>query len=175
MCIRDHFSSILGPHGTISQGPFKISGMGFPVRKWEQGTRNTCSVSGVLWEQGTGNREQVTRPPQGRRRLNFFWGGGILKGTGKGTGNREHAVFPLDGPIGLPAQSRDRVHPGPSFGCRVNPDASNKRLRDDGLYAHPDLSYIATAHRRPRPLKPDASRAMYARRVTSWVRLGSQR
>jgi len=49
------------------------------------------------------------------------------------------------------------------------------RIQKTSLYAHPGLSYIAAAHRRPRPLKPDASRAMYARRVTSWVRLGSQR
>jgi len=50
-----------------------------------------------------------------------------------------------------------------------------KRIQKTSLYAHPGLSYIATAHRRPRPLKPDASRAMYARLVTSWVRLDNQR
>jgi len=49
------------------------------------------------------------------------------------------------------------------------------RIQKASLYAHPGLSYIAAAHCRPRPLKPDASRAMYTRRVTSWVRLGSQR
>jgi len=35
--------------------------------------------------------------------------------------------------------------------------------------------FIAVCHRRPRPLKPNASRAMHARRVASLVRLGSQR
>ena len=49
------------------------------------------------------------------------------------------------------------------------------RIQKTSLYAHPGLSYIAPAHHRPRPLKSDASRVMYARRVTSWVRLGSQR
>ena len=49
------------------------------------------------------------------------------------------------------------------------------RIQKMSLYAHPGLSYIAEVHRRPRSLKPDASRVMYARRFTSWVRLGSQR
>jgi len=35
------------------------------------------------------------------------------------------------------------------------------------LYAHPVLSDIAAGHRRPRPLKSDASRAMHARRVAA--------
>jgi len=39
----------------------------------------------------------------------------------------------------------------------------------------PELHRIAAANHRPRLLKPDASRAVYARRVTSWVRLGIQR
>jgi len=33
----------------------------------------------------------------------------------------------------------------------------------------------ASIHHRPRPLKPDAPSAMYARQVTAWVCLGSQR
>ena len=93
----------------------------------EQGTRNTCSLSGVLWEQGTGNKEQVSRAkrdaPQGRRRLNFakifFWGGGILKDTGN-RGNREQGkcrvpqVFPEHVPEpfrenpSLGSENRDR-------------------------------------------------------------------
>ena len=35
-------------------------------------------------------------------------------------------------------------------------------IQKTSLYAHPGLSYIAAAHCRPRPLKPDASRSMYA-------------
>ena len=61
------------------------TGLGFPVRT--KGTGNT-------WEQGTGNREQVTRrpagPPGAKLPQKFFLGGGILKGTGnreEGTGN----------------------------------------------------------------------------------------
>jgi len=50
-----------------------------------------------------------------------------------------------------------------------------RRIQKTSLYAHPSLSYIAADHRRPRPLNPDTSRVIYARRVTSWVRLGSQR
>jgi len=49
-----------------------------------------------------------------------------------------------------------------------------RRIQKTSLYAHPGLSYIAVTHRRPRPLNSDSSRAMYARQVTSWVRLGSQ-
>jgi len=55
------------------------------------------------------------------------------------------------------------------LGCCVKPDASKN------VNAHPGLSYITAAHRHPRKLKPDASRAMYARQVTTWDRLGSQR
>jgi len=33
----------------------------------------------------------------------------------------------------------------------------------------------ASIHHRPRPLLPDAPSAMYARQVTAWVCLGSQR
>ena len=47
------------------------------------------------------------------------------------------------------------------------------RIQKTSLYAHPGLSYIVGAHRRPRPLNLDVSRVMYARWVTSWVRLGS--
>ena len=74
--------------------------MGFPVRTKGTGTRNTCSLSGVLWEQGTGNREQVTRRPAGPPEAKFygvsrkfFFGGGESLRE-QGTGNREHAVFP---------------------------------------------------------------------------------
>jgi len=35
-----------------------------------------------------------------------------------------------------------------------------RRIPKTSLYTHPGLSFIATAHCRPRPLKPDASRAM---------------
>ena len=95
---RTRFGSNFPPEWAriaLSIGP----GMGFPVRT--KGTGNTehmFSHSGVLWEQGTGNREQVTRRPAGPpeakfcgvSRKFFFWWGGILKGTGnreQGTGN----------------------------------------------------------------------------------------
>ena len=81
------------------------------------------------------------------------------------------AAFPLDGPIGL------RLH-----------RAVTALIRDHHLVAvsnrtHPKNVFVRPSwpelHRSsphcPRPLKPDASRAMYARRVTSWVCLGRQR
>jgi len=43
------------------------------------------------------------------------------------------------------------------------------------LHAHPGLSYIATDHRLPRPLKRDTSRVMDARRVASQVYQDNQR
>ena len=81
------------------------------------------------------------------------------------------AAFPLDGPIGLRLHRAVIAliwnHHLVAVSSRTHPKKS--------LYAHLGLSYIAAAHHRPRPLKPDASRAMYARQVTSWVCLGSQR
>ena len=52
---------------------------------------------------------------------------------------------------------------------------SSRRIPKTSLYTHPGLSYIAAGHSRPRPLKPDASKSMHARRVASRVRQGSQR
>ena len=60
----------------------KMAAMGFPVR-----TKGTGNMEHMLFCQwglvGTGNREQGTSQsrakrdaPQGRRRLNFFFGGG---------------------------------------------------------------------------------------------------
>ena len=62
------------------------------------------------------------------------------------------------------------------FRCRIvlSLPCQAGRIQKTSLYAHPGLSYIAAGHRRPRPLKTDASRAMQARQVASWVRLGSQ-
>jgi len=72
-----------------------ITAMGFPVRT--KGTGNTEHMFSQWGLVGTGNREQGTSQsrtkrdaPQGRRRLNFFWGGESLRE--QGTGNRKQGT-----------------------------------------------------------------------------------
>ena len=98
----------------------------------EQGTRNTCFLSGVLWEQGTGNREQVSRAkrdaPQGRRRLNcrkiFFGGGEPLREQGTGNSEQGTCRVPQVFPEHVPEPLRENpslVRNGPYLHVDTDP------------------------------------------------------
>jgi len=80
------------------------------------------------------------------------------------------AAFPLDGPIGL------RLHRAVTALIRDHHlVAVSNRTHPKNVFVRPSCPELhRSSPHCPRPLKPDASRAMYARRVTSWVCLGRQ-